>query len=602
MEKSWTSRSIGGIFDCRIDEQFTLIHAEEALYRLLGYTQEEFEHEELRAMLSHIHVEDRKALLDELHQPAVQRVHMFENRLYCRDGSIKWVWISIQEAYSQEYGAYYHCIFHDISEDKELKQSLEISKKRLAFVLEQTQDIVFEYDFIKNEIFYSDNFLKKFGYSIPRKGFPDSMFEKKIVYEDDVALLRNGFQSIIKGKPHMEREYRLRYRNSGYRWVKVYATGLRDEDDHLIDILGVIIDIHEQKQEILKSRQEAALDPLTGLFNRRECIRRLNTYIALEEDLMAFILIDLDDFKMINDSMGHNAGDRTLRSVGDVLRSLTRAEDIVARIGGDEFVICLLHLPDRQVALHKVESIQNLFATHLKEQLGHVVNCSIGISFYPEHGNDFTVLMENADQAMYRAKQEGKNSYQIHKEGNADLPLSNPLQYMKKHFRDHVVDHMLQILSESNTCKQAVLGLLEMVGAVLHSDRSLIYQRNGHVYQLLYAWVSDDIYRVEDSTFPFIAQVKNSSLFHHDMLAIMNLNELEEGDLKQWFQERNSLASIIFLRTLKESEDIMLCFEDCHSVREISGEARYSLLLVVKVIMLLMQKECYQPNALKSSL
>ena len=112
---------------------------------------------------------------------------MYENRLVQKGGTICWAWISAELIEDKEQGDWFHCIFHDISREKEAQRQLAISEKRYEIVLSQMQDIIFELDCVTYEIYYSPNFEKKFGYQIPSDGFPDSMFATDIVYEADKA-------------------------------------------------------------------------------------------------------------------------------------------------------------------------------------------------------------------------------------------------------------------------------------------------------------------------------------------------------------------------------------------------------------------------------
>ena len=179
-------------------------------------------------------------------------------------------------------------------------------------------------------------FEKKFGYQIPVRGFPDSMFATDIIHEKDKIPLRSCFQSILTGQDQMQCEYRLKHRNGRYLWVSVNATAIRDLRGRLLKIVGIISDINEQKEEILRAKKDALLDPLTSLLNRRECIRRIEAYTRTEEEMGALILIDIDNFKSINDTNGHLFGDKVLVDLAAALRLAFRRNDITARIGGDE--------------------------------------------------------------------------------------------------------------------------------------------------------------------------------------------------------------------------------------------------------------------------
>lgn len=577
----------GGVFDCKCNETFTLLHADESLFRFTGYTRDEFAQRYQNQIFYAIHEEDRSNIMKEIgHQVQKDGVFMYENRMICNGGILKWIWISAQLKKNAQGESYFHCIFHDITESKKIQEAQLISEKRLQYILSQTQDIIFEYDCKEHEIYYSDNFEKKFGYKIPATGFPDSMFEANIVHKDDVLPLRNGFRSILQGKNEMHCEYRLRYRNRGYRWVYAQATGLRDEEGGIVKILGVITDIHTQKKELLKSREEAALDPLTGLFNRRECIRRMENHIAVHDAPFAFILIDVDDFKMINDVYGHAKGDEALVRIGNEMTSIIRKNDLTARIGGDEFVICLMNTSDHQIAINKVELIQDIFGESLREELGYQINCSIGVSFYPEHGSDFPSLLEHADIAMYQAKKEGKNCYRIYQqEGVRTDYAASPQKYMQKAFHDHIIEYVTRILLEVPNQQQAVSEVLQLLGKIFDCDRITLYQNRKGSFHLMQAWYSDEVYKLEESglllteKFTTHADSKKIRIFE-------NIKHVTDTELQSWFMKRMTIACIVCTMRKQSAVHGLICFEDCHGYRNASGEERYTLKTISDLLQL----------------
>ncbi len=167
-------------------------------------------------------------VMEEIHrQLKNSKVFMYENRLVRkRRHDLLGLESSAELIEDKEQGDWFHCIFHDISREKEAQRQLAISEKRYEIVLSQMQDIIFELDCVTYEIYYSPNFEKKFGYQdSPSDGFPDSMFATDIVYEADKAGLRSGFQAILKGNDKMECEYRLKAKDNSYLWVDVH--GLR---------------------------------------------------------------------------------------------------------------------------------------------------------------------------------------------------------------------------------------------------------------------------------------------------------------------------------------------------------------------------------------
>ncbi len=223
-------------------------------------------------------------------------------------------------------------------------------------------------------------------------------------------------QAVLAG-----REWRgeLQHRRaSGERlWSMLSVSPVRGEDGEIQHIVAVSEDITEQKQLHQRMERLAFYDSLTGLANRRLFRDRLRQ--ALKEsrragNSLALMFLDLDKFKRINDTLGHEAGDTLLRSAGRRLEGAVREQDTVARLGGDEFTVLL---PDIQDA-HNAATVAHKILQTLERPLdvsGHemVVTSSIGISLAPADGGDAETLMRNADMAMYRAKELGRNNFQF---------------------------------------------------------------------------------------------------------------------------------------------------------------------------------------------
>lgn len=172
-------------------------------------------------------------------------------------------------------------------------------------------------------------------------------------------------------------------------------------------------------QETQKQLQHLAYhDALTGLPNRTYLSERLPEILAdarRYEQKAAILFIDLDEFKVINDSLGHSVGDLVLKSVADRLRETIRRGDIAARLGGDEFVLVLHSLKDPSDAAMAADRINHIIAAEITAEHHHplITTCSIGISIFPENGNDAESLIRNADAALYAAKEKGRNGWRF---------------------------------------------------------------------------------------------------------------------------------------------------------------------------------------------
>ncbi len=201
-------------------------------------------------------------------------------------------------------------------------------------------------------------------------------------------------------------------------WLSIST--VKDEQGRVSHYVGVFSDISAMKESESRLDHLAHHDPLTGLPNRLLLNARMEHSLARarrNHSQLAVLFIDLDRFKYINDTLGHPIGDLLLQGVAQRLTACVREEDTVTRLGGDEFTILLEELADSR---HASTVAQNIIASLAERFMlqGHevYVTCSIGISLFPNDGEDITTLFKNADSALYRAKEEGRNNYQYYVE------------------------------------------------------------------------------------------------------------------------------------------------------------------------------------------
>lgn len=222
-------------------------------------------------------------------------------------------------------------------------------------------------------------------------------------------FLREIYES---GRNSFSLKYLRHMPDGSTRWIHGDVTFLTDpESGHLCTMLSTR-DIDFETRENLDLVLSATTDKMTALLNRETTMRSIQNIFAKEPDaLHALFILDVDNFKSLNDTMGHQTGDQFLVSLADVLRSSFRESDIVGRIGGDEFFILMKNIPSLSIAQSKaallLSSIQNLCSHYLSVSL----SASIGISLYPEHGKTLDTLYAQADAALYRAKKAGKNQF-----------------------------------------------------------------------------------------------------------------------------------------------------------------------------------------------
>jgi diguanylate cyclase (GGDEF)-like protein/PAS domain S-box-containing protein len=251
------------------------------------------------------------------------------------------------------------------------------------------------------------------------------MHVAELTHRDDRELVGNFFDELLAGERDSYRlEYRLLRRDRGIVWANVSASLVRDSDGKPRFAVGMVEDITKRKaaeEAFLRQAElneyQARHDALTGLANRvffRDRIETAIRHAEREGGKVAVLMMDLDRFKEVNDSLGHHAGDTLLKELGARLQEAIRASDSVARLGGDEFGL-LLPQPD---GLDDIVRVIDRIRSELErpivvQELPLAVEASIGVALYPDHGTDVDSLLQRADVAMYIAK-EDNSAYAIY--------------------------------------------------------------------------------------------------------------------------------------------------------------------------------------------
>lgn len=237
----------------------------------------------------------------------------------------------------------------------------------------------------------------------------------------DISKLRELLETILPQQIAFDNyEVEHDFVTIGRRTLLLNARQIEREVGKERIILLAIEDITERKKYEEKIQQMAFHDSLTGLPNRKLFSDRLGIVLAQakrNKKKVGIVMLDLDNFKDVNDTLGHDVGDTLLKAVAERLSGTLRKSDTVARFGGDEFVLIF---PDMEIIEEAIQVVQKIIDRFHKPFLidTHqlVVTTSIGIAVYPNDGMDEEILMKNADIAMYQAKQAGRARYQLYKE------------------------------------------------------------------------------------------------------------------------------------------------------------------------------------------
>lgn len=293
---------------------------------------------------------------------------------------------------------------------------------RYKFTLEVTNDVVFELDLDSKQILVDERRFYELFQMIPKQGFCVDMKEEMLshIHPEDRERVDTifGIPHIIamglEGNEIISCEYRFQKYDKDYIWILGQMTPIKDAQGRGVKLIFNFKNIDEQVRRENEMKQLSQKDSLTGLLNKAGTEAAVTSCIdhAKEEEGGALFIIDIDNFKDINDNMGYLYGDAVLSYFAAELTHLLHATDIVGRVGGDEFLVFMLGSPSIDVIEAKAAMICKIFRDSvMKEQQNDKASCSLGIALFPEQGCTYYDLFKKADDALCEAKKRGNDQY-----------------------------------------------------------------------------------------------------------------------------------------------------------------------------------------------
>ena len=363
----------------------------------------------------------------------------FEARIYRKDKSIIWISESARAVRdAQSNLLYYEGFVTDITARKQAEESLRESEERYALAVCGANDGLWDWNLKTGQVYYSPRWKEMLGCSGTDVGtLPEEWFDR--THPDDLVSVMAAIAAHREGvTPHFAIEHRMLHIDGRYRWMLSRGSAIRDESGKATRMAGSQTDVSQRREAEEQLLRDALHDTLTGLPNRALFTDRLERSISrLTRDAghhFAVLFLDLDRFKVINDSLGHGCGDQLLISFAKRLIDCLRPSDTVARLGGDEFTILLEdpREPDHAagVADRILDSLKKPFMLGAHEVY---ISTSIGIATSDTPYSRPQDVLRDADTAMYRAKAGGKSRYQtfdaaMHARAVKLLKLENDLR------------------------------------------------------------------------------------------------------------------------------------------------------------------------------
>lgn len=305
------------------------------------------------------------------------------------------------------------------AELKKKIEELELQLKKQQEMEEAVEEIdcgLWEYIIAAKRLDQSRKFGGQFSESsLIVENYRQQVHEWNLIYPDDWDIFDAYCDSMDRGDAHLTYELRAMCDDGYFVWYRYEGQTVFDENGTPVKVVGRTLDITEEKNERDRLEKQVSRDLLTGLYDREIALRMIERKLPADtQSGGALLLVDIDDFKRINDKFGHLYGDTLLETISGIIYTHFRAKDIVSRVEGDEFLIYCSGIGDETGIRRLVDKLMVRFQEFVVDREGNRVGLSVGVAFYPRNGATYADLYHSACVALACAKQRGKNRYVIY--------------------------------------------------------------------------------------------------------------------------------------------------------------------------------------------
>ena len=402
-----------------------LDYTNDGFFKIFGYTREEYEEadEEVRMNLfSQSDFIDMVRKLNTEYEPG--EIVEFETRINKKGGEKAWVLISTRKPRNvAKNEQVFICNITDITYTKKLQMQLREEKERYEIVEEISDDIMFNYDVVSDVFECSAKILRGMGTRTRIENAIETFTYGDVFDHRDVPAFILALSNALSGKKINVFDARVINNRGDGVWHRIKFAAMYGDDGNATKFVGTMTDIDKEKKEKSRLISKAETDQLTGFLNKISTSLKIGETIREYPDEQgALLLIDIDDFKKLNDTYGHRVGDEFLRSFTSKLFLGFGTNDVLGRIGGEEFVVYINSVgnDEEDITERAAKSAREILEACRSVTLEGVddreFTCSVGIATYPADSGSYSELYEKADKAMYSIKRSGKNSFAFYKD------------------------------------------------------------------------------------------------------------------------------------------------------------------------------------------
>ena len=491
-----------GVSKHLLDNNLTLTWANNYFYQLCGYTPKEYKSKYGKHTLPIVLGEDLAVVIDALADLTEDSNSIIVNfRIKCADDSIKWVNAVFARAGEMSDGfPVVNLVMNDITNLKIAEMKAMLEEQKYLIISDISEELPYEYDIAEDVVTFADKFNHIFeGESIITNPAVN-MVSSALVSYDTKNAVEELFHLAKLGTEYHSTEFKLNTKNGGYQWYFSTFSTIYDEDGNPIRVVGLLRNIHTQKTEQQKLLTKAETDLMTGLLNKATTESKIKSHLRElnSNSYDVLMLVDIDDFKNINDTYGHLKGDDVIIDIANALMEYTGEFGLAGRLGGDEFCVYLTNLLDTKVACEKAELIANKLREKYPGDNGDCkVTLSIGIAATNEQ-IPYNVLLENADTALYQAKLNGKNCHYCYQEDMERGKYENKRRSETsiESTEDKIITELLTTLFGSTNTYSAIEKALKIIGDNYDIDKINIweYGYNNSFVDCTHQWCGEGIY------------------------------------------------------------------------------------------------------------
>ncbi len=433
--------------------------------------------------------------------------------------------------------------FDEVSLLDELNHNHITYKALFNSVAELTEEWFWIYDVKMATIQFFGKGREILGLTSEKMPFPSYVVDSGMVYPDDLQVFLQ-FEENLRTGVVAPCEVRFIQPNGTTKYYRIIFKTMYNKEGLPIFSIGKTYDIDKQKKLEVLSKT----DLLTN------CLNKITTENIIKETLIshpnsshALYLIDVDDFKSVNDDLGHYFGDITLSDIAKNLHSNFRNVDVIGRIGGDEFLVFVKDISNEVVIERKAKSISDAFKnSYSGENKDYKISGSIGIALFPKHASSYEELYKCADKALYSSKLSGKDRYTIYSDEIANsstkqlTTVDNSNKQVNAHFDSEITAVIFDLIYQSKNTEKSMNTIMRLLGTHLNVDRCYICQTfdNGKRYCLTFEWALESKFAKKDrfQNIPaeqlqsFFTELESKGIMYNNPITELNKNSQETND------------------------------------------------------------------------